>query len=159
MRVAREAGIDLRAMEQAIEEVANQPVVPIERPEAPKVAGPSKSDTMVRSILSAAVFGVGAGALFAVGVDLYGLTLGGLFVFSLVRAVQLGKKGALLEFELQNLVVMLVTALSSLPFMGSDGDDMVASVLVLWLVTSLLGGLVTWWRGRSEDPALPPPAD
>lgn len=155
MRVAREAGIDLRAMEQAIEEVTNSPQMRVESPRVPPPAPTVTSDTMVRSILSAAVLGVGAGALMAFGVDLYGLALGGLFVFSLVRAVQLGRKGALLEFELQNLVVMLVSALSALPFMSVAADDMIASVLVLWMVTTLLGGVVAWWRGRSEDPVLP----
>lgn len=154
LRIARDAGIDLRAMEQAMAEVASgvdRPLpVPTEAPSAKPVRAQAP-DTMVRSILSAAGFGVGAGLVIGLIPDLYGLALGSLFVYSLVRAVQLGRKGGLLEFELQNLVLMLVSGLTALPFLGFMDDELLAGVLVVWMVMTVLGGLVTWWRGRSGD--------
>jgi len=153
-RIAREAGIDLHAMEQAITEVARAPALPAPVEEVPPRPPATRvRDTMVQSILAAAGVGVGVGILIGTVVDLFGLGLGALFVFTLVRAVQLGRKGALVEFELQNLVVMLTAGLSAFPFLSGPDEELLGGVMALWIAMTVLGGAVTWWRGREEhDP-------
>lgn len=162
LRIAREAGIDLHAMQLAIAEVADEggsdPSPSVSFADVGSVAlsrsSPPDRDTLVPSILGGAGVGVVAGALVGLGIPsaLAGLGIGGLFLFALVRAAQLGRKGALLEFEIQNLVTMALGAAAAVPFAGSLYDDDVAAVLmVLWIVTSVLGGGLVWWLGRDDE--------
>ena len=155
-RIAREAGIDLRAMELAISEVVDGTGPPALAPEADvqrRTSAPAR-DTLVQSILLGALAGVSGGALFGVGMMtiVAGLGFGGLFLFSLVRAAQLGRKGAILEFELQNLVTMALAAAAAVPFAGPlYDDDVAAGLMMLWIVTAVLGGGLVWWLGRDDD--------
>lgn len=157
LRVAREAGIDVRAMELAIAEVAEGDGGALE----PAASGPrdapaaSPGDTLVPSILGGAGAGLVGGMLLGLAPFTWvaGLGIGGLFLFALVRAAQLGRKGALLEYEVQNLVTMALGMAAAIPSAGIWGDDVAAVLLTLWMVTTLLGGGLVWWLGRdASDP-------
>ncbi len=152
LRVAREAGIDLHAMELAIAEVAEGPEVePATAVAEVRAAPPAPTrDTLVPSILGGAVAGVLGGILFGVGptTPLAAIGIGGLFLLALVRAAQLGRKGALLEFQLQNLVTMVLGVAAAVPFAGIWGEDVAMVLMLLWIVTSVLGGGLVWWLGR-----------
>jgi len=68
-------------------------------------------------------------------------------------AMELGDRGALLEFELQYVVASLVAALSAAPLLGSPDGELPAGVVLVWLVVFLPGGATVWMRGRGgEEP-------
>jgi hypothetical protein len=153
LRVAREAGIDLHAMELAIAEVADgvelgDPPTAVSKPKGAPVA--PRGDTLVPSILGGAVVGLVGGMLLGLAPFTWvaGLGIGGLFLFALVRAAQLGRKGALLEFEVQNLVTMALGMATAIPSAGIWGEDVALVLLMLWMVTTVLGGGLVWWLGR-----------
>jgi hypothetical protein len=105
-------------------------------------------------MLGGAVAGVLGGTLLGVGTStiLAAIGVGGLFLFALVRAAQLGRTGSLLEYELQNLVAMALGAAAAIPMAGIFGEDVALMLMLLWGVTSVLGGGLVWWLGREARP-------
>lgn len=157
LRVAREAGIDRRAMERAIAEVAAGDAPTLPAPSTPLMLASPDRDTLVPSILTGAgvglVAGVFTGVVVSSPVGVAGIAA--LFVFALVRAAQLGRKGALLEFEIQNLVTMGLAFAGMIAFQGPLAEELSAVVMLLWVVTSVIGGGLVWWLGRDAPDSDP----
>ncbi len=159
-RIAREAGIDSLAMEQAIGELLRGEVLPAPPAPDPKPVAPSKPKRtgppvdpgkIVRSLLMAAGMGFGTAILAASALEFGGLAVAAIAVFLLVRAAQMMSRGAVLEFELQNLVTILVFSLTFAPFTPNslDPEDWLPVMFLVWICASVLGGFMVWYGGRS----------
>lgn len=175
-RIAEEAGIDPEATEAAIREVvaaeeasparvaeeADTPVpMASEEPKLPAKwsQSPSPSRILAGTAVGAAMGFVGAamggfGTLSPVfGVPGVGLAaFGGTLLYLLLRAVQSMKRGAQLDFQLQNFAVWFGMGFAGqvIGFYPSGAVFVIA--LMFWIVTSIVGGLLVQFGPREEGP-------
>lgn len=176
-RIAAEAGIDPEATEAAIREVvaAEDEAVPVLAEEeagtsVPPVAGPSKVPArasqfpspgriLAGTAVGAAMGFVGAamggfGTLSPVlgppGVAL--AAFGGTLLYLLLRAVQSMKRGAQLDFQLQNFAVWFGMAFAGQIIGYFSQGEVFVIALMFWIVTSVVGGLLVKFGPREEDP-------
>ena len=156
-RIASEAGIDPAATEAAIDEVmtgeepAPVPAVQVEeqKPELPVKKSESPSTGWI--VASGAV-GTAMGFITALPGFLSVPAFGATVMYLMVRAVQSMKRGAQLDFQLQNFAAWLGMALAGEAIGFVSEGFSAALALVLWIVTSGAGGLLVKFGPRDEDP-------
>ena len=116
-RIAAEAGIDPGATDSAIQEFfSNEEPVPV--PATPTTTDvpsrTSKSPSQLGIVVSSAV-GLALGFMIAVGPATAGpLSIGAAVIYLILRAVQSMKRGAQLDFQLQNLALWFGAAVGAL---------------------------------------------
>ena len=163
-RIASEAGIDPAATEAAIEEVVaggetaavpvaagapGVPAVPEEdgRPRVPAKASKSPSPGW---IVAGGAVGTAMGFITMLAGPTAFVAFGAAILFLLLRAVQSMKQGAQLDFQLQSFAVwfgMLIGSASSGIFAG----EAVIGAFLVWIVTSVVGGLLVRFGPRDEE--------
>ncbi|MXV97100.1 MAG: hypothetical protein F4Y07_00320 [Gemmatimonadetes bacterium] len=155
-RIASEAGIDPAATEAAIDEVmageepAPVPAVQVEeqKPELPVKKSESPSTGWI--VASGAV-GTAMGFITALPGFLSVPAFGATVMYLMVRAVQSMKRGAQLDFQLQNFAAWLGMALAGEAIGFVSEGFSAALALVLWIVTSGAGGLLVKFGPRDEE--------
>ena len=161
-RIATEAGIDLAATDKAIMEITAEEETGAElaTPESPAVpAKRSKLPTPGR-ILAGGAVGTALGFLVSFA-DLhptagmpFGLAwlgFGGTVFYLVVRALNSMKRGAQLDFQLQNLAVWFGGAVGAWATDVLWAGDVFGMVFVIWLLSSVLGGLLVKFGPREEE--------
>lgn len=155
-RIASEAGIDPAATEAAIEEVmegeepAPVPAVLVEehKPELP--VKKSKSPSTGWIVASGAV-GTAMGFISALpealGIPAFGATV----MYLIVRAVQSMKRGAQLDFQLQNFALWFGVFVGGAAIDVIPVDEMFTGAFLVWVVTSIAGGLLVKLGPREEE--------
>ena len=176
-RIAAEAGIDPAATEAAIQEVvsteeaapaqtaeeaATSVAVSVEASEVPakKSPSPSSGRILAGTAVGAALGFVGAamgggGVLLPIpGTPGVGLAaFGGTLLYLLLRAVQSMKRGAQLDYQLQNFAVWFGMAFAG-QIVGFYPQGTVFGIaLLFWIVTSIVGGLLVRFGPRDEEAA------
>lgn len=164
-RIASEAGIDPAATEAAIEEVvaggdtATVPAVASARglPEMPEEDGgpglparKSKSPSPVWIVASGAV-GTAMGFITALPEAIGIPAFGAMVMYLIVRAVQSMKRGAQLDFQLQNFAVWFGMFVGGAAIEVIPTDEWFAGAFLLWAVTSVVGGLLIAFGPREEE--------
>lgn len=83
---------------------------------------------------------------------LAGLGLVGTAVYLIVRTVDCIKRGAQLDFQLQNFTLWFGTAVGA---MATDlyvfADELIGVIFAIWLVTAVVGGLLVRFAPRHEE--------
>jgi len=175
-RIAAEAGIDPEATEVAIREVvaaeeaapaqkaeeasatvpatAEAPSVPAKRSQSPSpgriLAGTAVGGAL--GFVGAAMGGV-AGLPPIFGAPGMGLAaFGGTLLYLLLRAVQSMKRGAQLDFQLQNFAVWFGMGFAGQIVGYYPLYEVFAIALMFWIVTSIVGGLLVQFGPRDEEP-------
>lgn len=151
-RIATEAGIDPTATSTAIQEVlADSDIAPAE--EAPPAEVPSGRSPLPSQmwIVTGGAVGVALGFLNAMGEPARPLAIGGALVYLVLRAVQGMKLGKQLDFQLQNFVLWLGTAVGSLASEMFYSHEVLLVAFMAWFVTSVLGGLLIQFGPREEE--------
>lgn len=156
-RIASEAGIDPAATEAAIEEVtageepAPVPAVSVEDERTRLPAKTSKVPSPGWIVASGAV-GTAMGFITAlpeaVGIPAFGATI----LYLLVRAVQSMKRGAQLDFQLQNFTVWFGMFVGASAISVMNDFQTLSVAMTLWIVTSVVGGLIVRFGPRQEEP-------
>ena len=156
-RIASEAGIDPAATEAAIEEVmaGEEPApVPAVRVEEEKPAPPvkkAKSPSPGWIVASGAV-GTAMGFISvlpeAIGIPAFGATI----MYLIVRAVQSMKRGAQLDFQLQNFALWFGVFVGGAAIDVIPVDEMFTGAFLVWVVTSIVGGSLVRFGPRQEEP-------
>ena len=152
-RVASEAGIDPRATRTAIAELmAEEMPLPVPAPQTPAVpqtrAGNPASPSPRRIIAGGAV-GVAFGFLFASSLGGAIAASGATAIYLILRAVQAMKRGSQLDFQLQNFTLQFVSTLILAAAFGVEG---LMLMLLCWILTSVIGGLLIRFGPREEMP-------
>ena len=157
-RIAAEAGIDPVATRTAILETLAE-----EDPASARVAPPTPEDSDTkggllspRRILTGAAVGAALGLFSLAPSEAEAVTGVGGILYLLLRAVQSIRSGSQLDFQLQNFATWLGVVASVLLF-GRSGwvEDVALGSFLLWVVISLLGGLLVRFgsRGRHSSEA------
>ena len=172
-QIAAEAGIDPRATSVAIQEVLAEerpaPVPPAPPLPAPPSAAPSppvakRASPSPRRILTGGAVGVALGFALAVSagnsIALLLPALGGMALYLLLRAVQAMRRGEQWDYQLQNFAIWLAALVTT----GTLVEDFfypafLVPFMMLWIVTSVLGGLLVRFGPREPDGAGDPPGD
>lgn len=155
-RIASEAGIDPAATEAAIDEVVGEepapvPSVPVDDEKTGLPVRKSKVPSAAWIVASGAV-GTAMGFISALPEAVSIPAFGAMILYLIVRVVQSMKRGAQLDFQLQNFVVwfgMFVGA-SALGLMNDIETLSIATML--WIVTAVVGGLIVRLGPREEEP-------
>ncbi len=155
-RIASEAGIDPAATEAAIDEVVGEepapvPSVPVDDENTGLPVRKSKVPSAAWIVASGAV-GTAMGFISALPEAVSIPAFGAMILYLIVRVVQSMKRGAQLDFQLQNFVVwfgMFVGA-SALGLMNDIETLSIATTL--WIVTAVVGGLIVRLGPREEEP-------
>ena len=155
-RIASEAGIDPAATEAAIDEVVGEepapvPSVPVDDEKTGLPVRKSKVPSAAWIVASGAV-GTAMGFISALPEAVSIPAFGAMILYLIVRVVQSMKRGAQLDFQLQNFVVwfgMFVGA-SALGLMNDIETLSIATTL--WIVTAVVGGLIVRLGPREEEP-------
>ena len=171
-RIAAEAGIDTRATRTAIAEfIAEEMPIPAPEPQVPEVPlgsapprtrGRKSSSPSPLRILSGGAVGAAYGFLLMLSGPVFGvlegisgpaafLGSGGAVLYLLLRAVQSMKRGAQLDFQLQNFALWLGTMVSGLAAGVMNDEAFTAAIFFAWLITSFLGGLLVRFGPREEE--------
>lgn len=175
-RIADEAGIDPDATNRALQLVLSD-----EDPDPkPVQATPSGVPVTKAPSLSPARIGTGGAIGFALGFigafagfgggmipgvfrDAYpgdpgalailaGLGLVGTVVYLIVRTVDCIRRRAQLDFQLQNFTLWLGTTVGVLATdLYTFDDELIGVVFTIWLVTSVVGGLLVRFGPRNEE--------
>ena len=163
-RIASEAGIDPAATEAAIEEVVagaetaampvvggapGVPVVP-EEDAGPKLPAKASKSPSPGWIVAGGAVGTAMGFMTMLAGPTALIAFGATVLFLLLRAVQSMKRGTQLDFQLQNFAVwfgMLIGGASSGIFAG----EAVIGAFLVWIVTSVVGGLLVRFGPRDEE--------
>ena len=161
-RIATEAGIDARATRTAIAELiaeelpapAPEPGPPAapQVPAVPRTRARASSSPSPLRILSGGAVGVAFGFIQAFSEPAAFLGFGGAVLYVVLRAVQSMKRGDQLDFQLQNFALWLGTLMGTLATDVLFPDEVTAAILVVWLITSFLGGLLVRFGPREEEP-------
>lgn len=156
-RIASEAGIDPAATEAAIgevmagEEPAPVPAVEVEEKKPTLPVKKSKSPSPGWIVASGAV-GTAMGFITAlpeaIGIPAFGATV----LYLIVRAVQSMKRGKQLDFQLQNFAVWFGMFVGGAAIEVIPTDEWFAGAFLLWVVTSVVGGLLVKFGPREEEP-------
>ncbi|WP_425152635.1 hypothetical protein [Candidatus Palauibacter sp.] len=153
-RIASEAGIDPRATRTAIAEfIAAE--VPAPKPPVPAVAearpGTSATPSAGRIVAGGAV-GLACGFLISLEITGAALGVGVSVIYFLLRAVQSMKRGRQLDFQFQNFALWFGTVIGALATDVFFSEEIIGPLLLVWLATSLVGGLLVRFGPRHEDP-------
>ena len=177
-RIAAEAGIDPGATSVAIQEIlAEERLVP--EPSAPPLPAPQTAPPRLSVTKRvppspwrvAAGGAVGAALGFVLASSGWGLmlplitplpALGSMAVYLLLRAIQAMKRGAQLDFQLQNFTIWWMALISAGTVESATTSEIFSTMMILWIVTSVSGGLLVHFGPRDpewEDDAsdAPPP--
>ncbi len=156
-RIASEAGIDPAATEAAIEEVvvgeepAPVPAVPVEDEKTKLPARTSKVPSAVWIVASGAV-GTALGFITSlpgpIGIPAFGAAV----LYLIVRTVQSMKRGAQLDFQLQNFAVWFGLFIGGTAIARFADLEVLSVALLFWIVSSVVGGLIVRFGPREEDP-------
>lgn len=155
-RIASEAGIDPAATEAAIEEVTAgaEP--------APATAGLVEEETSgvpvkeLKSpstgwIVASGAVGTAMGFITALPTFLSVPAFGATVIYLMVRAVHGMKRGTQLDFQLQNFATWFGMGAAGEAIGFIDDGVSAALALVLWIVTSVVGGLLVRFGPRDEQ--------
>ncbi len=174
--IATEAGIDPAATDAAIRELMAEPesaspalptVATANAPAAPAPTTPSPAPPIpaqptapppspLRVILGGAV-GMAVG-FFAALPEAVGLTaFGGGILYIVTRAIQSMKRGAVLDFQLQNFTLWFGMFIGMTAIEAFPGAETFAFAFLLWIVTSVVGGLLVRFGPRHETRDDDPP--
>ena len=162
-RIAEEAGIDPGATSTALQEIvaeeepdrtpapAGSPGVP-----AKKTTSLSPGRMVTGGAMGMALGFIAAMADYGVGPDflpiLAGLGFGGTVLYLIVRAVHCIRRGAQLDFQLQNFALWFGTLVGALATdLYTFADDEIGLVFLIWLVTSVVGALLVRLGPREEQ--------
>ena len=160
-RIAAEAGIDPAATDKAIMEITTdeEPASELATPEPPAV--PAKRSTLPAPgwIFAGGAVGTALGFLVSFA-DLYStlpmpfglawLGFGGTVFYLVVRALNSMKRGAQLDFQLQNLAVWFGGAVSAWAAGVLWPGDVFGMAFVTWFLTSVLGAMLVKFGPREE---------
>ena len=163
-RIAAEAGIDPAATETAIQEVmADDESAPLPMTvEEPGAASVVKEDAKGLAkgskspspgwIVAAGAVGMAMGFITALPEAISIPAFGATILFVLLRALQSMKRGAQLDFQLQNSVAWFGMFIGGAAT-GILGDfEVFGMAFMLWIVTSVVGGLLVRFGPRDEEP-------
>ena len=162
-RIAAEAGIDPAATEEAIAEIFAEPrSAPLPAGPAPRDAPPAKpGPPSAWRILVGGAVGVMVGLVTLVSqasdsvMPVLAVVAAMLYVG--LRAAQAMKRGRPLDFQLQNFALWLMAHLTAASSTGDSGgysvEALFATMLSLWVATSVLGGLLVHFGPRSPGHA------
>ncbi len=156
-RIASEAGIDPAATEAAIEEVmtgeepAPVPAVQVEE-EKPTVPVKKTQSPSPGWIVASGAVGTAMGFITALPAVLSVPAFGATVLYLIVRALQSMKRGAQLDFQLQNFAVWFAAGAAGEAIGFVDDGAAAALALLLWIVTSIAGGLLVRFGPREEEP-------
>ena len=158
-RIAAEAGIDPAATEAAIEEIVAgeepAPDPPIPAPtDAEKAGLPVK---MSRSpspgwIVTGGAVGTAMGFITLLPPVVSVPAFAGTLMYLIVRAVQSMKRGAQLDFQLQNFATWFGAGAAGEAIGFASEGAAAALALVLWILTSIVGGMLINFGPREEEP-------
>lgn len=161
-RIASEAGIDPAVTDKAIMEITAdaEPSAASAAPEPATVPAKRSSLPAPEWIFTGGAVGTALGFLpsFAnanVGpgmpLALAWLGFGGTVFYLLARALNSMKRGAQLDFQLQNLAVWFGGAVGAWATDVLWAGDVFGMALVIWLMTSVVGGLLVKFGPREEE--------
>lgn len=157
-RIAAEAGIDPEATRTAINEImADKETAPAVVP-VPVPTVPAKVSTVPRagSLLMGGAVGTVLGLLASLA-DLESapalgwLGFGATIFYLVTRALNSMKRGAQLDFQLQNLAIWFGAFVGILAPDSLWAEDWIPAVFLVWLLTSALGGLLVKFGPREEQ--------
>ena len=155
-RIASEAGIDPAATEAAIgevmagEEPAPVPAVQVE--EEPRLPVQRSKSPSPGWIVASGAVGTAMGFITALPAVLSVPAFGATVLYLIVRALQSMKRGAQLDFQLQNFAVWFAAGAAGEAIGFVDDGAAAALALLLWIVTSVAGGLLVRFGPRQEEP-------
>ena len=154
--IAAEAGIAPAATDAAIRKLMTKPEIASPAlpapagdvaPPAPTAAPPSPSP--LRVVVSGAV-GMAMGFFTALPA-VVGLTaFGGGILYLVTRAIQSMKRGAVLDFQLQNFALWFGILFGDMAIRSRQDSEVLAFVVGWWIVSSVVGGLLVRFGPREE---------
>ena len=161
-RIAAEAGIDAGATNRAIREImtGEEPDPQPESTESPGVPAKRSTSPSTPRILAGGAIGTamgflaafaGGGAASTVWPMLGWLGFGGTILYLVARAVESMKRGAQLDFQLQNLVLWFGVSVGALATDLLWADEILTVAILVWFLTSVLGGLLVRFGPKDED--------
>ena len=154
--IAAEAGIAPSATDTAIRELMNKPesasdALPTPAAAAaPSVAaGARPSPSPLRVVVGGAV-GMAMGFFTAVPAVVGATAFGGGILYLVTRVIQSMKRGAVLDFQLQNFALWFGILFGSIAIRSRPNGEEVAFVVAWWIVSSVVGGLLVRFGPREE---------
>ena len=154
--IAAEAGIAPAATDAAIRELMNKPesasdALPTPAADAaPSVAAVARpSPSPLRVVVGGAV-GMAMGFFTALPA-VVGLTaFGGGILYLVTRAIQSMKRGAVLDFQLQNFSLWFGILFGDMAIRSRQDGEVLAFVVAWWMVSAVVGGLLVRFGPREE---------
>lgn len=155
-RIASEAGIDPAATEAAIDEVVGEepapvPSVPVDDEKTGLPVRKSKVPSAAWIVASGAV-GTALGFITSLPGQIVVSAVGATVLYLIVRAVQSMKRGAELDFQLQNFAVWFGLLIGGSAIPGFRAIEVASIALLFWIVSSVVGGLIVRFGPREEEP-------
>ena len=161
-RIAAEAGIDPGATNRAIQEImaGEEPDPHLVSTESPGVPARKSTSPSTPRILAGGAIGTamgflaafaGGGAASTAWPMLGWLGFGGTVLYLVARAVECMKRGAQLDFQLQNLALWFGVSVGALATDLLWADDILTVAILVWFLTSVLGGLLVRFGPKDED--------
>ncbi len=157
-QIAAEAGIDRAATESAIQEITASAEAPLQPAATATGNGanlPAKNPKSISPPWTAAGGALGMALAFVTlelpemaGVSMLGAVAVGL----ILRAVRAIRQKSHLGFQLENFAVWFGMALGGVAS-GVFTPAMLSVVFTIWIVASVVGGLIVWYGSREEEPA------
>ena len=151
-RIASEAGIDPAATEAAIDEVVGEEPasVPVDDEKTGLPVRKSKVPSAAWIVASGAV-GTAVGFITSLPGQIVVSAVGATVLYLIVRAVQSMKRGAELDFQLQNFAVWFGLLIGGSAIPGFRAIELSTIALMFWIVSSVVGGLIVRFGPREED--------
>lgn len=161
-RIAAEAGIDQQATSRAIREIladeepgtavaAEEPAtVPARSPKYPspgRILAGGAVGTVLGFLTSLANEGPFSGDLLAMA----WLGFGGTMFYLLVRALHSMKNKTQFVFQIENLALWFGGAVGAWAMNILDGEEVFGAALLIWILTSVVGGLLVRLGPREEE--------
>lgn len=160
-RIAAEAGIDPVATDKAIVEITADPERSTELTNPEPTGVPAKRSGLPAPgwIFTGGAVGTALGFLTSYANDfpsemplaLAWLGFGGTAFYLLARALNSMKRGAQLDFQLQNLAVWFGGAVGAWAMDVLWPGDVFGMAFVIWVLTSVVGGLLVKFGPREEE--------
>ena len=154
--IAAEAGIAPAATDAAIRELMNKPesasdALPTPAADAaPSVAGVARPSPSPLRVVAGGAVGMAMGFFTALPA-VVGLTAFGVGVLYLVtRAIQSMKRGAVLDFQLQNFSLWFGILFGDMAIRSRQDGEVLAFVVAWWMVSAVVGGLLVRFGPREE---------
>ena len=154
--IAAEAGIAPAATDAAIRELMNKPesasdALPTPAADAaPSVAGVARPSPSPLRVVAGGAVGMAMGFFTALPA-VVGLTAFGVGILYLVtRAIQSMKRGAVLDFQLQNFSLWFGILFGDMAIRSRQDGEVLAFVVAWWMVSAVVGGLLVRFGPREE---------